>query len=92
MTRIAGPGVPPMTTDLRAKCRGIDGDVFYPERYDPVPVAAARKVCTGCEVRADCLLWALRHEPEGIFGGYSPAERAAMGGVYNGHAKVEVAA
>lgn len=92
MTRRAGPGVPPMMADPRAKCRGVDGDIFYPERYNDASTAEAREVCEGCPVRARCLCWALRNEGDGFWAGYSPAEWAAMGGVYSGHATVQVAA
>lgn len=92
MSRLTGPGVPPMMADARAKCHGVDGDVFYPERYNDTTTAEAKAVCEGCLIRADCLLWALRYEPDGVYAGYTPAERAAMGGVYNGHANIKVAA
>ena len=92
MSRRIGPGVPPMMADPRAKCRGVDGDLFYPERYDAGSTAEARRVCEGCTLRADCLLWALRHEDDGVWAGYAPAERAVWGGIYNGNAIVKVAA
>ena len=40
---------------------------------------AARKICAECDVRPECLEWALAQSdnPEGIFGGTTKTERAA---------------
>ncbi len=67
-----------------AECRtpGIDPEIFFPVS-DTGPalqqVAAAKAVCARCPVTADCLAWALRAgEPEGIWGGTTPAERRLL--------------
>ena len=75
---------------IRAACRGMDASMFFhPEnergssrrrREDK-----AKRVCSDCPVRRECLGWALSvHEPYGIWGGLSPTERdelfAAVGG------------
>ena len=58
----------------RANCRGLDPDLFFPERGDPTREAKA--VCQGCRVRSDCLAVALaRSEKFGIWGGMSERER-----------------
>lgn len=68
-----------MFGDPRALCRKYDGDVFYPDRYDSAEADAARAVCGGCELKAMCLNWALKHEPDhGIWAAHSPTERAAV--------------
>lgn len=75
-----------MLGDPRALCRGYDPDLFYPELYDSAEGDAARAVCMGCELRGECLTWALDNEPTfGIWAGLSPVERAAI-------SKLEVAA
>jgi hypothetical protein len=58
----------------RAACRGLPTALFFPDpaRPDPVAVAQAKAVCTGCGVRWRCLAAA---EQEGIWGGLSAAER-----------------
>jgi WhiB family redox-sensing transcriptional regulator len=58
----------------RANCLGVDPDLFFPERG--ASTREAKAVCHGCEVRLDCLEYALRHgEKFGIWGGLSERER-----------------
>ena len=50
-----------------ANCLGVDPELFYPERGQSA--APAKRVCRGCEVRAECLDYALsRGERVGILG------------------------
>src|SRR5712691_11157913 len=58
----------------QANCLGVDPDLFFPERG--ASTREAKSVCRGCEVRAECLEYALRHgEKFGIWGGLSERER-----------------
>ncbi len=58
-------------------CRGLDPDIFYPERGDDA--AEAKKVCRRCTVSEECLTYALETvEPHGIWGGTSAKERERM--------------
>src|SRR3954465_14924398 len=58
----------------RANCLGVDPDLFFPERG--ASTKEAKGVCAGCEVRMECLEYALRHgEKFGIWGGMSERER-----------------
>lgn len=58
----------------RANCLGVDPDLFFPERG--ASTREAKAVCRGCEVRVDCLEFALAHgEKFGIWGGLSERER-----------------
>jgi len=58
----------------RANCLGVDPDLFFPERG--ASTREAKGVCRGCEVRVDCLEYALAHgEKFGIWGGLSERER-----------------
>ena len=58
----------------RANCLGVDPDLFFPERG--ASTREAKAVCRGCEVRVDCLEYALAHgEKFGIWGGLSERER-----------------
>jgi WhiB family redox-sensing transcriptional regulator len=58
----------------RANCLGVDPDLFFPERG--ASTREAKSVCRGCEVRAECLEYALAHgEKFGIWGGLSERER-----------------
>ena len=57
-----------------ANCLGVDPDLFFPERG--ASTREAKGVCKGCEVRGDCLEYALAHgEKFGIWGGLSERER-----------------
>jgi WhiB family redox-sensing transcriptional regulator len=40
-------------------------------------ITAAKKICAGCVVRADCLEYAIRHDCLGIWGGLDTQERRA---------------
>lgn len=58
-------------------CRGMDADLFFPERGEAVNQAKA--VCVGCEVKEQCLQYALANsEHFGIWGGSSERERRMM--------------
>jgi WhiB family redox-sensing transcriptional regulator len=57
-----------------ALCAEVSGDEFYPEKGQST--TPAKRVCRQCEVREDCLSWALEHnERHGVWGGMSYPER-----------------
>lgn len=63
----------------RAACRSVDPEIFFPaaeagEEFAR-QVGIAKAVCAGCPVRAQCLSWALEHQPDGIAGGLTEQER-----------------
>lgn len=61
----------------RANCLGVDPDLFFPERG--ASTREAKAVCGGCEVRPECLEYALTHaEKFGIWGGLSERERRRL--------------
>jgi WhiB family transcriptional regulator, redox-sensing transcriptional regulator len=58
----------------RALCAQTDPEAFFPEKGGST--RDAKKVCVGCEVRAECLDYALEHDERfGIWGGLSERER-----------------
>jgi len=60
-----------------ANCLGVDPDLFFPERG--ASTREAKAVCAGCEVRVDCLEYALANgEKFGIWGGLSERERRRL--------------
>jgi WhiB family redox-sensing transcriptional regulator len=59
----------------RANCRGIDPQLFFPERGEDQTNAKA--VCAGCQVRLHCLVAGL-DEHHGIWGGTSERERRRL--------------
>jgi WhiB family redox-sensing transcriptional regulator len=60
-----------------ANCMGVDPDLFFPERG--ASTREAKAVCAGCEVRVECLEYALANgEKFGIWGGLSERERRRL--------------
>jgi WhiB family redox-sensing transcriptional regulator len=72
---------PYASTQWRAAgaCASADPDLFYPISYRGAAlaqIAQARRICADCPVRSRCLGFAMEtREPEGIWGGTTPAER-----------------
>jgi WhiB family redox-sensing transcriptional regulator len=64
----------------RAMCIGEDSDIFFPEHYagpqGEKAVSIAKEICNTCEVKSECLAYAMRNkEAYGIWGGTTPRER-----------------
>ena len=52
-------------------------EAFFPEKGGST--REAKKICTGCEVRSECLSYALAHDERfGIWGGLSERERRRL--------------
>ena len=65
----------------RAACRGTDPEFFFPVAVTGAAaeqIRSAKAVCGVCEVLADCLSYALRAMPHGIWGGTTREERIVM--------------
>lgn len=61
----------------RALCAQTDPEAFFPEKGGST--REAKKVCVSCEVRAECLEYALEHDERfGIWGGLSERERRKL--------------
>ncbi len=61
----------------RSLCAQTDPEVFFPEKGGST--REAKKVCVGCEVRAECLEYALANDERfGIWGGLSERERRRL--------------
>ncbi|SEM17120.1 WhiB family transcriptional regulator, redox-sensing transcriptional regulator [Blastococcus sp. DSM 46786] len=59
---------------LDALCAETDPEAFFPEKGGST--RDAKRVCTGCPVRAECLEFALANDERfGIWGGLSERER-----------------
>ncbi|MCX2731791.1 WhiB family transcriptional regulator [Saccharopolyspora sp. NFXS83] len=60
-----------------ALCAQTDPDAFFPEKGRTAHLA--KRICASCEVREDCLRYALEHgETAGIWGGLNEAERREL--------------
>ena len=77
-----------MTINWRtqAACRGLDTNLFFPERGDLTAAIEAKNVCAGCTVTADCwhevMTMPSDHAQHGIWAGTSPKERRGHRGPY----------
>jgi WhiB family redox-sensing transcriptional regulator len=61
----------------RALCAETDPESFFPEKGGST--REAKRICSGCEVRAECLEYALAHDERfGIWGGLSERERRKL--------------
>jgi WhiB family redox-sensing transcriptional regulator len=63
----------------RALCAETDPEAFFPEKGGST--REAKRVCRSCEVRAECLRYALEHDDAGrfgIWGGLSERERRRL--------------
>lgn len=62
-----------------AACRGMDPELFFPERGEDT--RTARQVCFSCSVRSHCLDYALDNkEGYGVWGGLSVRGRETLTG------------
>jgi WhiB family transcriptional regulator, redox-sensing transcriptional regulator len=81
MSRLEGRQMTDYATDWRAAgaCLSADPDLFYPVATGTVAVVQIRKaqqICAGCQVRHECLDFAVRTgEAHGVWGGTTPEER-----------------
>ena len=61
----------------RALCAEVDTDLFFPDKGEST--VPAKKICLACEVRAQCLDYALaNHERFGVWGGLSERQRRLL--------------
>ncbi|MFW5469419.1 WhiB family transcriptional regulator [Knoellia sp. CPCC 206435] len=61
----------------RSLCAQTDPEAFFPEKGGST--REAKKVCVGCDVRPECLEYALANDERfGIWGGLSERERRKL--------------
>lgn len=67
----------PLAWQTDALCAQTDPEAFFPEKGGST--RDAKKICTTCEVRAQCLEYALANDERfGIWGGLSERERRKL--------------
>jgi WhiB family transcriptional regulator, redox-sensing transcriptional regulator len=71
-----------MTWRDDAACRGVDTNLFYPDRGAPSVYSRPLAYCKRCPVLAECRAEADKHEAEamrtdGVWGGETPEMRKA---------------
>ena len=62
-----------------AACKGLDTDLFYPDKdlFTPEEEHLFARMCSECPVMLMCLEWGMVHERSGIWGGTTPFRRQA---------------
>jgi WhiB family redox-sensing transcriptional regulator len=67
----------PLAWQSDSLCAQTDPEAFFPEKGGST--RDAKKICTSCEVRAQCLEYALANDERfGIWGGLSERERRKL--------------
>jgi WhiB family transcriptional regulator, redox-sensing transcriptional regulator len=67
----------PLAWQADALCAQTDPEAFFPEKGGST--RDAKKICASCEVRAQCLEYALKNDERfGIWGGLSERERRKL--------------
>ena len=71
-------GLPPeLAWQERSLCAQTDPEAFFPEKGGST--REAKRVCLTCDVRGECLEYALAHDERfGIWGGLSERERRRL--------------
>ena len=60
----------------RAVCLEVDPDLHFPPKGEPSE--PAKKLCRSCEVRPECLAYALRRCEWGVWGGFTAEGRESV--------------
>ncbi len=77
IARAAGDDHPELSWQERGLCAQTDPEAFFPEKGGST--REAKKVCVSCDVRAECLEYALENDERfGIWGGLSERERRRL--------------
>ena len=67
-----------------AACREVDPEAFYPTEMNLTAAHYAISICHGCDVRLECLTFAMQEEEKayggrhGIRGGLTPTQRTSL--------------
>ena len=68
----------------QAACRGMDTNLFFPERGDTDGYKRATAICRACDVRPQCAQYGAELDRQeltpGIFGGLSQRQRRKLKG------------
>lgn len=74
---VAGDDDGELAWQERALCAQTDPEAFFPEKGGST--RDAKKICVSCDVRAECLAYALENDERfGIWGGLSERERRKL--------------
>ena len=73
----SNPDEDPLSWQGDALCAQTDPEAFFPEKGGST--RDAKRICSGCEVKSECLEYALANDERfGIWGGLSERERRKL--------------
>ena len=74
---LSADGAKDLSWQENALCTQIDPELFFPEKGQSP--RDARKICASCEVREQCLQWAMAtNQRHGVWGGLTSHERSML--------------
>jgi hypothetical protein len=85
-----GHPIPNLGTGRPCQADDVDPDLFFPNttwigpdewrmgRALATQIATAKALCSACPVRIECGAWAIQQREQGIWGGLTDPERAAI--------------
>ena len=67
----------PLEWQHNAPCRDVDPEIFFPTATNSH--GTAKRICRGCEIRSECLQYALdNRERYGVWGGMGEKQRRKL--------------
>lgn len=67
-----------------AACKGMDTNLFFPERGDVKTLQLAKRICSNCPVQDKCYQYG-KYEKVGVWGGASTLQRQKDRGMRKNH-------
>lgn len=68
-----------MSWHEQARCREVDGDLFFADKGEQARTHAAKRLCQQCEVAKPCLEYALAHPGiAGVWGATTERDRQEL--------------
>lgn len=67
-----------MFDTTNAACKDMPTEMFFPPSGKTPSAKIAKEVCNTCEIRVQCLQWALANNEFGIWGGTTTEERNVL--------------
>ena len=60
-------------------CAEVGSNFWFPEKgEDSTEIEIAKRICSLCTHKSECLEWGMKNEVFGIWGGYTARQRQAM--------------
>jgi WhiB family redox-sensing transcriptional regulator len=79
--------IPDFIFEETPNCASVDPELFFPQESEPYPgkiiskyidIAAAKRVCSDCPLKLQCLEYGLKNAEIGIWGGLTESQRESL--------------